>query len=218
MHPFQAPHGVVDFGQYNVVVAYGDSTMGQFAQRNLIWPGGNIGAPLTTETVHYSRERKGVVSPSFLTQITNQVENAREKYGNNIALVMGSGVWDLLADTHVDKVPTFGTIDKHLRQLISAICTTFPTLDLYWKSVTAMHIHQVQQLDIERVFYMSSSRAYDLYQFQKEIIQDLNVSFLDLYPATFCSAEHLLTLDGRHYTPEFNLKMLNWFYKNSSIE
>jgi hypothetical protein len=76
-----------------------------------------------------------------------------------------------------------------------------------------MHINQVQQLDIERVFYMSSSRAHDLLvSFQKEILQELNVTFLDLYPATFLSTEHLLTHDGLHYSPEFNRKMLNWFY------
>jgi hypothetical protein len=46
MHPFVAPGGEVDFNKYSIFIAFGDSTMGQFAQRNLIWPGGNIGAPL----------------------------------------------------------------------------------------------------------------------------------------------------------------------------
>jgi|Transcript_6086 hypothetical protein len=56
MPAFVAPGGEVDFNKYSIVIAFGDSTITQFAQRNLIWPGGNIGAPLTTDTVHYSRE------------------------------------------------------------------------------------------------------------------------------------------------------------------
>jgi hypothetical protein len=46
MHPFVAPGGEEDFNKHSIFIAFGDSTMGQFAQRNLIWPGGNIGAPL----------------------------------------------------------------------------------------------------------------------------------------------------------------------------
>lgn len=215
---FVAPHDRnIDFGQYNRVVAYGDSTMGHFCHRNLIWPAGNIGAPLNTETVFYPRERKGITSPSFVEQITHEIKLAREEYGDNIALLMGSGVWDVLSDVKGQGVK-FHNHRRALRELIAAIREEFPTLDMYWKSVTAMHIHQVASRDdwweLTRVFYMSSSRTHDLYRYQKEIMKELNVPVLDLYNATYLSAEQLQFADGRHFSPEFNKLMLNWFYKD----
>jgi hypothetical protein len=69
---------------------------------------------------------------------------------------------------------------------------------------------------VERVFYMSFSRVNALYHYQKEIMEDLNVTLLDLYPATRLSAEHLQPGDGRHYTQEFNRMMLDWFYPQNS--
>jgi hypothetical protein len=70
MHPFVAPGGEVDFNKYSIVIAFGDSTMGQLAQRNLIWPEGNIGAPLSDyghgSLLARSNERESFLHPSLL--------------------------------------------------------------------------------------------------------------------------------------------------------
>lgn len=83
-----------------------------------------------------------------------------------------------------------------------------------------MHIHQVTSkkvwFHLDRVFYMSSLRSFDFYRFQREIMRDLNVTLLDLYPATFLSSHELRKADGRHCSHEFNQKMLSWFYKDKS--
>eukprot|EP00544_Gedaniella_sp_CCMP2646_P011104 CAMPEP_0202486318 /NCGR_PEP_ID=MMETSP1361-20130828/4917_1 /ASSEMBLY_ACC=CAM_ASM_000849 /TAXON_ID=210615 /ORGANISM="Staurosira complex sp., Strain CCMP2646" /LENGTH=169 /DNA_ID=CAMNT_0049115415 /DNA_START=564 /DNA_END=1073 /DNA_ORIENTATION=- len=169
MPAFVAPGGEVDFNKYSIVIAFGDSTITQFAQRNLIWPGGNIGAPLTTARfITHEKQQKGVISPSIITQIINQVHNAHTDYENNIDFVMGSVVWDILADSRgqgTDFGDHASTYTATIDCLLPFAPSKFPTLNLYWKSVTVMHIHQVQQLHIEPVVYMSYSQARDLYLF-----------------------------------------------------
>jgi hypothetical protein len=71
---------------------------------------------------------------------------------------------------------------------------------------------------INRIRYMSESRSRYLYNLQKDIMNELNVPFLDLYEATYLSADRLYPSDGRHYKPDLNRMMLSWFYdpdKNS---
>jgi hypothetical protein len=218
MEPFVPPsHDDINLGTYDQVIVYGDSTMGQFAAagHNLVWPAGNIGTPLNLDTIKKPRERKGVVSPSMIHQIKHDVTNAMKNH-SKVALIMGSGVWDITADDEAIQDSQFHNHRQALRELIAAVQQTFPNLDLYWKSHTAMHIHRVaDQKDwyhLDRVFYMSTSRSFDLYRYQREIMLDMNVTFLDLYEATFLSVEQLLEGDGRHYTPAFNEKMLSWFY------
>ena len=216
MEPF-VPPCCANLGQYDQVVAYGDSTMGHFVGRNLIWPAGNVGAPLNTDTVQNPRETNGKVHPSVVTEIGTHVTRARKQY-NRTALIVNSGVWDIIADDEAKQGPQFLDHRKACRQLIAAIRLEFPDIDLYWRSHTAMHIHRVADkkdwYHLDRVFYMSTSRSYDLYRYQKEIMTELNVTFLDLYPATYLSAEHLREMDGRHYSKAFNKKMLDWFYKD----
>lgn len=65
---------------------------------------------------------------------------------------------------------------------------------------------------INRIRYMSESRSRYLYELQKRIMLELNVPFLDLYDATYLSADQLYPSDGRHYRPDLNRKMLGWFY------
>jgi hypothetical protein len=220
MDNFMAPSTRgIDLSRYDKVLAFGDSTMGNFANHNLgadtniYWPG-NVGAPLNSQTV----------DQVFLHQIKGNVTLAvrrRTKF-HTIALLLGSGVWDILADDDLknQQGPQFKDHRVACRQLIASIRNEFPVLDIYWKSITAMHIQQVASdkndwFHVDRVFYMSSSRAHDLYRYQKEIMAQLNVTMLDLYPATHLSADHLEPGDGRHYTREFNKMMLDWFYPHS---
>jgi hypothetical protein len=113
--------------------------MGQIAQRNLLWPvGKTLGHHwLRTRFITREKQRKGIISPSIITQITNQVQNSRTVYGNNIALVMGSGAWDILADSR-GQGTDFWDHRRALRQLIVAchshqasllpwICTKSPS-------------------------------------------------------------------------------------------
>ena len=85
---------------------------------------------------------------------------------------------------------------------------------------------------IDRVRYMSSSRSKFLYQLQKKLLDEefstattntadaggndniipFVVHYLDLYDATYSSANQLYPSDGRHYRPDLNRLMLSWYY------
>jgi hypothetical protein len=216
METFVPPSGI-DLTRYEQVVAIGDSTMKHFveqSQPNLFWSG-HVGGALNLQTVDnpFPRPNK-MMNPSFLSQIKSHVTSAREKFPN-VALLMGSGVWDILTDD-VIQGPEFQDHRAAVRLLITSVRQEFPNIDLYWKSHTAMHIHRVSDQNdwqqVRRVFYMSTSRSHDLYRYQRDIMAELNVTLLDLYPATYLSAEHLEFGDGRHYTKEFNKRLIDWFY------
>ena len=79
---------------------------------------------------------------------------------------------------------------------------------------------------------MSSSRSKFLYQLQKKLLDEefatattntasaggndntipFVVHYLDLYDATYSSANQLYPSDGRHYRPDLNRLMLSWYY------
>jgi hypothetical protein len=210
MDNFVPPQGI-DLSRYDQVLAFGDSTMGNFANHNrghsnMYWPG-NVWAPLNAQTV----------DQVFLDQIKGNVTRSYTKF-HNVALLLGSSVWDILAND-LNQGPQFQDHRASCRRLIASIREEFPSLEIYWKSGTAMHIHRVADMNdwfhLGRVFYMSSSRAHDLYRYQKQIMAEFNVTLLDLYPATHLSADHLRPGDGRHYTQEFDKMMLDWFYPHS---
>ena len=108
---------------------------------------------------------------------------------------------------------------------ITTIQKEYPNLKILWKSPTAMHIHVVDPENpvnhatksgssnekpttvslLQRVRYMSSSRMYHLYQLQRNLMQELDVPFLDIYEATYLSASWTLSGDGRHYSRSWPL-------------
>ena len=132
--------------------------------------------------------------------------------------------------------------DDHLvacEQLIQHIRTTYPGIveEIFWKSPSSLHIHvPILQLQMEdaatslklrkqyggltklhnRLRYMSSSRANLLHTKQQQLMKRLNVTYLDVYQATYLSADHTYIGDGRHYLPYLNTMILNWFYPTSS--
>lgn len=69
-----------------------------------------------------------------------------------------------------------------------------------------------------RIRYMSASRSRHLYKLQKRIMEDLTVPFIDLFEATYLSADQLYPSDGRHYRPDLNRKMIGWFYSQHATE
>ena len=47
-------------------------------------------------------------------------------------------------------------------------------------------------------------------------MEELQVPMIDLYEATYLSADLLYPSDGRHYKPDLNRKMLSWLYPTNS--
>ena len=227
----------IDLGQYDRVVVCGDSLFGQFASQNNnhltlkqnMYKSENVHAPLNSKTIvaHFVNhiredikevykdleEERGVSFGSSDTDLSDRVianNNVR------IALVVGSGVWDILADDNFNSGVDFENHAQACRDLISSIQQEFPQVEIYWKSMTAMHVHSVSAVKnwsrIKRVFYMSNSRARRLYQLQKQIMNELSIPILDVYAATYFAPHKTRFGDGRHYQASYNKIMTNWFY------
>jgi len=140
---------------------------------------------------------------------------------------MGSALWDLLSDAALSKMGSnsFDDCLKTARELIYRIRERYPNISIYWKSPSAVHIHVVpipktiasvsrtQPYLVSRTKYMSSSRVERLHHEQIKLMRELNVPVLDIYEASYLSADWLFVGDGRHYRPELNYKFLSWFYR-----
>jgi hypothetical protein len=66
---------------------------------------------------------------------------------------------------------------------------------------------------VKRVKYMSSSRMKELHELQSALMKELVVPVMDIYEASYLSADWMRPGDGRHYRPELNFEMLGWFYQ-----
>eukprot|EP00984_Skeletonema_dohrnii_P026035 scaffold15292_cov111-Skeletonema_dohrnii-CCMP3373.AAC.4 len=203
----------LDLESFDHVVFVGDSIMEQFVgcqgvpfhSSTTIMP--RVGAPLNTQTVRKFIEftEKGIEQAAF----------------RNLAVVIGSSTWDILADD-LGQGETFLDHCAAMRTWIETIRTKFPNVKLIWKSGTALHTHIVvnkrthmfgpPQKAMKRIKYMSSTRSRELYEKQKEICRELHVPFLDVYDAYYLSGDLHFPTDGRHYRCELNQQVFNRFY------
>ncbi|GFH61791.1 hypothetical protein CTEN210_18267 [Chaetoceros tenuissimus] len=131
--------------------------------------------------------------------------------GKDDAVIIGSGVWDLLANNEEEQ-PNFDDHLKAVRELIEAV-QGLTSAKVYWKSMTAVHVHRVVGArGIERVKYCSTSRAKMLHDGQMELMKELDIPVLDMYDITYEAADHTQNGDARHYDGIFNEYMIDYFY------
>lgn len=194
------------------MVAFGDSLMEQFVNDRV--PFLKCQAALSTNTLH------SVFIPSIDKLI------ADNKNANKILL--NSGVWDVLESNAEQRYVGFTDHIQALTFLLQHLNTKYPSMDILWKSMTGMHVHNVDCDAVDtscyvincklacwdRIRYMSTSRAYLLHTLQKHTISRLfpNITVLDMYDITYANAHNTKTGDGRHYTKEFNDKLWNEFF------
>ena len=216
---FQPPQTSIDLGSYEAVVFLGDSVMGNFigeeyhfGKTNIYRAGKNPESALNSQSVS-----------KWLDQLrTGQGDRLHQANQKKTALVVGSSTWDVLNNS-VDQWMDWKDHADSLRHLVQSIRSEYPNVELMWKSATAIHIcnPNVEEMalrdrywGVERVRYMSESRSYDIDQVQKKVMAELQVPVLDVYEATYLAADWSKDpSDARHYYPELNLRMLNWFYK-----
>jgi hypothetical protein len=215
-------HTGIDWSAYDLVVGFGDSIMeGFFKVRNVrealkllhrpnttVFNGG-ASMELNNQTVDRQMDKLGRAVGRYLNQ-------------TNVALVIGSSVWDLLSPDTVD--PNFKSHLEGARRFVEKLELEYPKMSLYWKSASAM---QPQNLHSRcwrytkcrhRTRYMSNSRAKVLYEKQKKLMLELGIPFLDLWEAYYLSGDHMENEDGRHYNNEINKLMQSWFYWGQRTE
>ncbi len=141
-----------------------------------------------------------------------------------VGVVMGSSAWDITADD-LGQGRNFEDHQDSIRNIISELKGNFENnkqadVDLIWRSATPLHPHIVRGENgpvkeaIHRIKYMSRRRSADLYEYQKKICEDMNVTFLDVYEAYDLSPGglHLHATDGMHWKRYLNEVILNWFF------
>jgi hypothetical protein len=212
IRPFAYPPASINFTQYDMVLAFGDSLMGNLVFykngtlfRSKTFLRGNIRSALTLESV-----------PKFVSRIRQfhrQVLTQTEK----IALLLGSSTWDIIED-FIGQGTTFDDHAEALRQLIPALRSEYPRAVIHWRMPSAMHIHRIPPLCLlqydcnQRIRYISTSRTEHLYRRQLEVVTELNVTKVDFYEAYYAAAHMSLPGDGRHYNEEFNKMVMDWMY------
>jgi hypothetical protein len=213
-----SPPADIDFTPYDLVVSFGDSLM-EAVMRD---PGGG---KYFRNNTSYKANIWQYLSLRTRPKVQYRLNqwHAQELNASNVALILGSSVWDILEMDNIQ-----GTeFQDHLeacRQFLEGVRKKYPHVDIFWKSPSAFHIHRVsgdcfkKKSCNDRLRYMSNSRALYLYHEQKKMVQEMNIPFIDLFDAYYLSADWTMWSDGRHYVSEFNRRVLSWFYNDSSDE
>ena len=233
---FESPnknYDTLDLSQYNHSIFYGDSHMHFFVQSisgtyfrpHIVNFKPRKGSPLDLTT--YQRFIDG---PWNLFQQYITTDLAKKNQNNSVAIILNAATWEVLDSTGLqdaqftNHLHALETVMMELKDRIDKYQKVDPnsTITIAWRSPMALHPHTfgealLQDLvlpngGIERVKYLSSSRSNTLYYLQKDLMKKLDIPFLDVYEATYLSAAWHRPLDARHYRPQLNYMMLNWFY------
>jgi hypothetical protein len=215
---FQVPNAdsKIDLGKYGEVLVYGDSNLELFS----LWTSSlhpNLRflnkpqMPLTRKSI----ERKHLKE---ITLALNETMHANPT--KKLALVTGSSTWDIIFGVKHGK--SFRDHRRACQQFMETLHTGFPSVDLYWFSGLALHVHVLRLKPdwhlINPLKYMSMSRASMLYEWQMEIMSRLEyVQVIDVFEASYLAAEHLQEFDARHFDVTFNRKIADWIYPNKTI-
>lgn len=231
---FQQP-GISDknkkLSRYDHVVSFGDSLMEILVKSKLrnvgyhrpatYWAD-NIWQPLNLATVDEVLDKLDLwhgaeLNGTNMTLLNGKTTNA------SIALLLGSSAWDVLYDVDTDQ-PNFENHTDAMKRFLSSILLRYgkqtdPSITLYWRSPSPLHIHRVKKNCFARCIqitkYMGRERAALLYRLQKNLIaQEFHdqVMWLDVYEAYHLSADYTKPGDGVHYEDKLNRKILDWFY------
>lgn len=226
--PFCPPVPTIHLNSFKRVLAFGDSTFcqlcrqrpnlkGKYYFQSNLRAGEKVRVGLNSETVSELIELLHQEFGGMLEQADNK--------SSCTALMVGSCLWDILNSQDTLQGSNFDDHIEACHTYITTIRQRYPHVIVIWKLPTAVHIHWVDLDRVvehdratatlfgrDRIRYMSASRSKHLYELQKHLMEELEVPMLDLYQATYLSADWLYPSDGRHYRPDLNRKMLGWFY------
>jgi hypothetical protein len=216
LRTFQPPRDH-DLSVFNLTLSFGDSLMEHLVSMNRkpyrpnLYFKANVGMELSTKTV-----------PKLLNKLTRYHKHELENTTNrsaSVALILGSSMWDILQPDNIQG-PYFTDHLNATRQLVETIRQLYPTVTLFWKSPSTAHPHRVPLRRCyrdpkcgSRVRYLSNSRIHYLYRQQIRLMMDeLRVPVLDVFEASYLSADWTLEGDGRHFHLAYNEMVLSWFY------
>ena len=203
--------GNVDLGKYDEVLIYGDSNLSMFylsaihQHPNLRFLG-RPEAPLNTQSMIRKHLK---VTRQMLSRAL--IEDPDKK----LALLTGSSTWDIIVGVKHGK--DFKSHRKACQVYMETLHNEFPSVDLFWFSGLAIHVHAIQPnpkwYQVVPLKYMSMSRASMLYRWQMEIMNSMDfVKVIDVFEASYLSAEHMLEGDARHFDSSFHIQIADWYF------
>jgi GGDEF domain-containing protein len=215
LRTFQPPrdHGI-DLSIFNLTISFGDSLMENLVSKdrkryrpNLYFET-NVNMELSTKTV-----------PELLNKLTRWHKREFINTKKSVALILGSSIWDILQPDNIQGLH-FADHLNATRQLVETIQQRFPAVTLFWKAPSTAHPHRIvleecyrEPICGPRVRYLSNSRVEYLHRKQIRLMMDeLRVPVLDVFEASYLSADWTFPGDGRHYELAYNKMILNWFY------
>lgn len=184
----------IDLSKYDILIPQGDSMMREFFRQTFYQD------TFCERHINFTDCKHPLSSPgdvSVFINFFNQHHQSTMEFAvasnKTIAFITGSGIWDL----------AYGWLSadmtKHLdaiSEYITTIRTQYPSLDIYWKSPSPMHLHRRGRPPFSMTSYIT---AKNLYVGQKKLMKELNVPFLDLYNAYFLSAAWTAPGDTIHF-------------------
>jgi hypothetical protein len=219
LRTFQPPlnHGI-DLSVFNLTISFGDSLMDMLVKHD-----GNPLRPNLHFRVSVRSELSTKGLPVILRKLRRWHKHELINTNKSVALIMGSSIWDILQPRNIQG-PLFTDHLNATRQLVETIQKHFPAVTLFWKAPSTAHPHRIALEEcyrdpkcLLRARYLSSSRVEYLHRKQMRLMMDeLRVPVLDVFEASYLSADWTLPGDGRHYDVAYNKMVLSWYYPTDS--
>ena len=212
-HP--PPNHGIDLSVFNLTISFGDSLMDRLVSHKQVPHRPNLSFRLSVKS-----ELSTKALPDIIRKLKKWHQHGLGNTSNtSVALILGSSMWDILQPENIQG-PYFTDHLNGTRQLVETIRQLYPTVTLFWKAPSAAHPHRIaleechqQPTCLSRTRYLSNSRIDYLYRQQMRLMMDeLLVPVLDVYEASYLSADWTRPGDGRHFVPAYNKKVLSWFY------
>jgi len=199
------------FRNYDGIYAVGNSLMRMWVMENRpnFYYSADYLFPLNMDTL-----------AGWFTTIDTLLQEHPEAKGGNCAIVLGSGVWDTVMGE--------ASMESHIEAMekyIEGVKTRAPLADIYWKSMTGLHVSVFRESGVmgniktarDRLRYLSRSRAKAIYQAQIEVVERMKIPYLDMYNMTYEAQEWHNKNDALHYQYKFNEFLMDYFYPDDPL-
>lgn len=216
---------IIDLEEYQKVVMFGDSNIhGHFMSSKSTIPNLHFIRKPDSPLGWRAMQNKFLPKIAWFLNLTMIEDNNKKKKKNKYALMIGSACWDIVFPERSG--PHFRDHLKAVKYMLTELKrTTFQdNVDIFWHSGFAIHVHVAGEEEWEHrqpLKYMSYSRSVELYQKQKEVLEEVGggggdgkttIRLLDFMHATYLSGDHYMKGDARHAQAGLSRKLLYYYY------
>jgi hypothetical protein len=205
----------IDLSKYDEVIFFGDSLMREFSGAKA--PHYNL-----DHRVYYDNTNQALSSQEEMQSLYAKLQewhgSELQSQNQSVAVVLGSSTWDIL---RYRIEPDLREHREAIRAFVQRVQNNYPKANLYWKSPSAIHLHNFKGLAglttdpvwLSRSRYMCYGVPHQVHRAQKALLRELGVPYLDLYTAYFLSAPWSRPGDARHYQDPVGARLLSYYWK-----